>query len=376
MSWRDSTQEARWRGIPFQVEAHSAVLGRRTAAHEFPQRDTGYVEDLGRALRQFSVTGFVLGPDYQVTRDQLILACEAEGPGELAHPYLGTFQATLESFSLEESTDEGGLCRITLNFVEPGRLEFPRPVVRPESALASAAAAAQSFADQVFAASWSLDGPAWLRADAIREVTAGVAAVRAVVFGPAFAAADIAADIASALDDLELELAVLIDTPAALAARWAAAFALLGDWWALLQVAPEAGSYGGATASEEQAQANATAHAVLLRRGAVIAAAQALATTTFALASDATTALEELTAACEADPEGALEELRASVSGYLRRVALGLPSLSSYTAHEPTPSLVVSWELYGELESSSAIVQQNGVAHPGFCLGALQVVTP
>ena len=55
---------ASFNGVPFEVNAGSIVVGRRVVTHEFPQRDTPYSEDLGRAYRQFSLTGFVTGADY------------------------------------------------------------------------------------------------------------------------------------------------------------------------------------------------------------------------------------------------------------------------------------------------------------------------
>jgi len=63
MAWRDRLRPAAFRGIPFEVSAATGSFGRRTARHEFPQRDTPAVEDLGRRTRELQITGFVIGAD-------------------------------------------------------------------------------------------------------------------------------------------------------------------------------------------------------------------------------------------------------------------------------------------------------------------------
>jgi prophage DNA circulation protein len=69
--------------VPFAVRRSDAQVGRRTVQHEYPQRDTPFAEDMGRAARRFSLDAYVLGPDYDQARDRLIDALEARGPGLL-----------------------------------------------------------------------------------------------------------------------------------------------------------------------------------------------------------------------------------------------------------------------------------------------------
>ena len=42
-------REASYEGIRFDVDSATLSFGRRTVTHEFPQRDTSYVEELGKA---------------------------------------------------------------------------------------------------------------------------------------------------------------------------------------------------------------------------------------------------------------------------------------------------------------------------------------
>jgi prophage DNA circulation protein len=47
--WRAGLRRASFRGAAFLVTEHQAESGRRVVAHEFPLRETGFTEDLGKA---------------------------------------------------------------------------------------------------------------------------------------------------------------------------------------------------------------------------------------------------------------------------------------------------------------------------------------
>lgn len=121
MAWRDDYRPGSFRGVSFHLKSSSSTGGRRTVLNEFPLRDTPMTEDMGRRARQFSLTLTVIGPDYMAQRDRLIEALETAGPGTLMHPFRGEMQvAVLGDYSCEESTDLGGLARISVTFVESG----------------------------------------------------------------------------------------------------------------------------------------------------------------------------------------------------------------------------------------------------------------
>src|SRR4051812_33537247 len=107
MSFFEQLRDASFRGIPFGVFSSEARFGRRNAVHEYPYRDTVWVEDLGRAARRISLIGFLVGDDVIAQREQLIAACETEGDGELIHPTLGHLTDSLMSLSTEERWERG-----------------------------------------------------------------------------------------------------------------------------------------------------------------------------------------------------------------------------------------------------------------------------
>ena len=122
MAWKERLQPASFRGIPFEVDSAELGGGRRLARHEYPLRNEPYAEDLGRKARTWTITAFLIGEDYDLVRNRLLRACEADGPGTLVHPYLGELQVLVESYRVSERKTEGRVARVTMTFAEAGRL--------------------------------------------------------------------------------------------------------------------------------------------------------------------------------------------------------------------------------------------------------------
>ena len=126
MAWRDELRPASFRGVSFYVEGGTLTFGRRLAIHEYPQREKPYVEDLGKKARVYRLEAFVLGPDYMKDRDALIDALETPGAGQLVHPYYGSLVVTVSSdIDVSETSQQGGMARISATFVEAGELNAP-----------------------------------------------------------------------------------------------------------------------------------------------------------------------------------------------------------------------------------------------------------
>jgi prophage DNA circulation protein len=168
-SYQDQLRPASFRGVPFIVLAADGKFGRRNALHEYPNRDTVWVEDMGRAARQISLIGFLVGDDVIQQRDQLIAAAESKDMGELVHPTLGTLYVNLDTLRVTEKWDSARVFEIALAFTESGLREFPSDTTDTTADVDGAAddstlAAAADFLHQV--------------ADAVKQ---GIAIVQQVV---------------------------------------------------------------------------------------------------------------------------------------------------------------------------------------------------
>ena len=138
MAWKDRLLRASFRGVEFGIDSHETqAAGRRAAIHEYPTQDRPLAEDLGRRTKRYEISGWIVGEDYDRTRDQLIRECDRAGPGELVHPYLGTVQVLCLELDVSERTSEGRMCRITLRCVDAGTNQFPTDRVDLESLLTS-----------------------------------------------------------------------------------------------------------------------------------------------------------------------------------------------------------------------------------------------
>ena len=142
-NWRDYIQPASFRGVPFGVISGDGTFGRRVAVHEYPFRDTVYVEDLGRSTRKFTIRGFLVheslvydAPDVFTQRNSLIAASELAGSATLVHPTLGELAVYVPDGGLQvtEGMESERVFEFTLTCIEAGEREFSMQTGSFESA--------------------------------------------------------------------------------------------------------------------------------------------------------------------------------------------------------------------------------------------------
>lgn len=150
-SFAASLQQASFRGVPFGVLADLGQFGRRQALHEYPFRDKPWAEDLGRASRHITLTGFLVtdslaygGGDVLAQRDALVAALETEGSGSLVHPTLGTLTVSVEPSAITQRWDAGRYFELQLNFLETGDHVFPSSDTSTKDSVTTAANGADS----------------------------------------------------------------------------------------------------------------------------------------------------------------------------------------------------------------------------------------
>lgn len=131
--WQKKIRASAFRGVPFAMVMEEGSHGRRQAVHEYPYRDTAWVEDLGRGTRRFVLRGFLLqnshvygGGDVIAQRQALIAACETRGSGTLIHPTLGELTVSVPENGLRISgaMDHGRVFEFTLTVIESGLKVF------------------------------------------------------------------------------------------------------------------------------------------------------------------------------------------------------------------------------------------------------------
>ncbi len=143
MSWRDRLRPAFFRGVPFHVDDSGIAGGRRVAPHEYPKRNVGYTEDMGRRLRGYRVRGYLIGPNFDLAGRLLIAALEADGASILVLPLVGEDTVICVSFAYNESRQEGGYASVDMDFVPAGTPVMAAAATATASAIGTAADQAQ-----------------------------------------------------------------------------------------------------------------------------------------------------------------------------------------------------------------------------------------
>ena len=397
MSWRDNLKRASFRGVPFEVLASDADMGRRVQVHEYPLRDKPYAEDLGRRSRSVSLDAYVLGADYMVARDRLLAAVEQAGHGELQHPYLGAMRASCVSCRLRETTAEGGMARFALEFVESGEFTFPSAVADTGAAVDGAAESASTVVRAGFEAGYAVAGRAQFVADAAASIVSQALAEMQGAVRWVRTQSDQVAALNRSIVTATRQLITLIYTPASAAQALAGNLRELvrnvstdiRDALGLARVFYDFGSLlppvTGSTGSRQAQAANQAQLLRLMRVMAVAEGARAASLVQYASYQDAVATRDELLAAMDAlmiepgladDVYQALRTLRAALVRDLAARGANLARLVSWTPSTTMPALVVAHHLYGDATRADEIVARNRARHPLFLAGgqALEVL--
>lgn len=176
--WADARLPGSWRGLPFKVRESEIRRGRRTTVHEYPKRDTVWVEDLGRATRIIAFRGFLVGDDVDSQLKAMLDAAETDGEGTLVHPALGSMTASLaQPLVARDTVEEGRVWSLEFVFVTGASRSYPVTSVATQSAALTAADAC----DATTAGSFASVGTTLASAGA--TIQGGITDARQVVQG-------------------------------------------------------------------------------------------------------------------------------------------------------------------------------------------------
>lgn len=230
MSWLDQLQQAKFRGVPFQVDTVEHQAGDNVVLREYPFQDLPTVFRMGDAAEEIKLSAYVIGPDYDVQRDRLREVLSGEG--ELVHPTAGTMRVFVAGkYRIKEApTAEGGMARFDLTFVRAEPRRYPQGQTNTKANGVTAAATAKSAAADAFGAGWKLkDKPGWIAEQAVERVRAVVDGVWGQLAGVSSGLGDYTSAAIANYQVLRAGLDDLVRTPRLLADRVAALFVLPAD---------------------------------------------------------------------------------------------------------------------------------------------------
>lgn len=171
-TWQFKLQPASFRGVYFKVSDDEATFGRRTTTYEYPNRDTPFTDDMGRTARRYAVSAYVIGNDYMAQRDRLLTELEKGGSGTLIHPFYGSLTVHVDrEIKVHHSRENGGMCELSLQFVESGMLSYPTAGAATAQKVEEAADEADDSFAARFLEKFDLTGPDWISDGVIQKVS-------------------------------------------------------------------------------------------------------------------------------------------------------------------------------------------------------------
>lgn len=375
----------------FNVEERGLEGGRRAVVHEYPRRDEPFTEDLGRRARRFAVRAFLIGDDYPVARDELIEACEREGPGEYVDRWRGAVQVVCESYRLSENIREGAFAKLDLMFAEFGANAVPAPLRGSVPVLAPILERAIEAIEGAFNDDFdTLTGNSFLQDEAGLVLVGTVDLLTRV--GDRIGDTGSTSSVRRELTALVGQSDRLVGVPAELGPRLVAVTRGLGDLEAdprqrfdrMLEVSDVTRVLrptSTTTSNRVQAKANQAALASIVRRGAAVEAARAAGAIDFDSSTEAAEIRErllvlidsELEAASVAGDDEAFRELRQVLAVSSEAIkAKGATAARVITVRPPStePAEVLAYRLYADAGRAQEIVDRNLIVHPSFVSGA------
>lgn len=404
MSWQDDLRRvvmadgrvligASFRGVPFFVDKSERSGGRRLVNHEFIGRDDNFVEDLGRKSRAFSVEGYVIGDDYVAQRDKLLDALEAEGPGELVHPYHGVMRVACDSQTVGESREEGRLARFAITFVETP-LQPPAPSAVDDLAdkVSAAVDAANDATDAEFVDQYDATALASFAFASAEDALTKASAALQDKLARVVSATQELAQVNSDLTILTAEASSLVRQPAVIVGQFrdvftglvlTAAAAPSDLMTTLLDTydVPLGDPVVATTATRARELANQVALQNALRRALVCEAARLAPLVTFASIEETIAARDRIADALEEQAAAADDIAYPALVDLRSQVLLAVPggqafaSVVTVTRSLPIPSLLLTYQLYGSVDGEQDVIDRNDISHPGFVAGDLKVLS-
>lgn len=406
-------RSASFRGVTFEVKDRSFTSGRRTQVHEYPNKDTPYTEDIGKKAQSFQVQAFVIGDNYAARRDALIRACEREGSGILIHPDYGTKNVNCDGITVKESSEQRRMAVIDMTFIEAGEKAMPSIATDWLGSITGSVRSLIDSARDSFVSIYRISSGISELTGLIGEISdVCVDVVEGISSGIGYTSglkSDITGNINSVADVIKTATGmknnakVYAHAPAKMAedieTSYSAITELVGKSDAntatsldsvktgvdvkAFKTVQKLSSASNATKTANMVN-NATAEKTCMqqleqytKQLVVACEAQTIAKINFASTDEANEVLEQFLTDVEEveffediEPANeiieALRDLKRNVVEYVREIIVQLPQTKTINLGETTPSLVLAYELYEDLDRADEIVKKNAIKYPQF----------
>lgn len=156
MTYSERRLRASFRDVEFYTRLLETSVEKSIATETFINTNRLYTEDLGRKHEMHVIDAYLIGPHYDLAMKQLYRVILENGPGTLVHPSLGKRRVIAKSIRVSDSSEEMGLARFSLSFIEFGDDIFPKETEQPGAAVNFAEAAARAAFRNIFTRAFSV----------------------------------------------------------------------------------------------------------------------------------------------------------------------------------------------------------------------------
>ena len=384
MSWRNRLQPGSFRKVPYHTETASGTGGRRVALHQYPKQEEHWPEDMGGAAKNDTLELYCIGANYDLEKAALIKALDTPGPGTLVHPYLGTFEIQVSTYTWNISSRQGGFCKISVQYHRVGKRQFPTDSQQNSQQLARCCDIAASDMQATFADKFSLlKQPQFVvqaAIDQLSNVTNMLASLNNTgsLLNPL-------SNLADQMNQFTNQLGQLVALPATLGSQLQglvsglfSSVSAVGDSFGVYQsLTTEVASTPITainTASRRTQAANQQAISELTQGIATVEAVRKISdrNVTFTTYNEAINsrdlALTQLDKLIENSTGDyfALANLQTAIIRRIDELAPGLQKVDQLTLAQSVPALVLSHQLYQDANRANEMISRNQINHPGF----------
>jgi len=380
----------------YSRSAEMPRLGRKTVAHEYPNSDNRYVEDLGKNAGEYVLDIEIqetTASAYKRSRNALIKLLETQGIGRLTHPTFGKKKVVPQLASMtEDFITENGVVAFRITFLESTLNIFPTSTQGNQGFIAGLydrvlGENESVLADLVDYFSGGIELFNQAR-DGLQEITQTINDVVSTINGVADEVAAFSADI----KDFTSSIITLMQTPANLARRFTTIYnsiaTITDDFNIMTNIVLQIFGSGnrtkinGSSALITQLNTNNIALANYTDVACLTIAYLATTNISFTSQSDIDTMLARLNEAFETlDPDSVnedvyydLQEMRTQNRLLLQNLRTTLPYYVSLRTNL-IPSAVLAYNLYGDSSRSDELNALNGIEDPCFISGNITALS-
>lgn len=369
---------ASYDGVPFFFEETETSGGREIVTTALPFSDKHVNQDLGKKVKGFSLSIYLVGKDCELDRERLEEAFNREGAFEFVHPYYGKFTARCTEYKFKYTSNVYEYAEGEATFVpEEDPKKSARSVVDLRGTVVAKAEQNLDSAKGNFAENFSIIDKAKLVVD---SVSSQVSSLMDSIESARQSMRDVS-EFVQTVSKIRENIQLVLNTPTDFAARIQDLLTLtketvspdggfnnyVNESLAVMSSRSEASESSGSTASGLIAEIDR-----LVVMSAASMAVQSVVNSSFVSADEAremhdnvATVFEATASSMESvDDYANLADLEATALKYLRDEMSKLAEVVELPLSASRNVLSVCFDCYGNLDKLDDIIERNDIGDP------------